>query len=120
MQIQVHANHTVNTSASLEAWARQALTEGLERFRGEISSLEVHLADINGERRSEDHKRCLLEARLLGRSPLAVRHQAERLDEALQGACDKLRRALDRELGKQQDQRQARDTIRRGAGPDLA
>lgn len=115
MQIQVRSNRTVNTSASLEDWARSELSKGLERFRDELTGLEVHLADINGDRISADHKRCTIEARINGRDPLAVHHQAERLDEALLGACDKLRRSLDRELSKQRDaQHRQRDSIRRG------
>lgn len=120
MQIQVHANHTVQTSASLEQWARAELAQALGRFGDELTALDVHLADINSDRVSADHKRCTLEARLNGRAPLAVHHQAERLDEALRGACDKLRRALDRERAKLRDaQHRRRDSIRRDAPPGL-
>ena len=119
MQIQVHSNHTVNTSASLEEWARRELGQALDRFADEISCLEVHLSDINSDRVSEDHKRCMIEARLHGREPLAVNHQAPRLDEALYGACDKLTRSLDSTLGKARDLHRRRETIRRDPGADL-
>ena len=120
MQIQVRSNHTVQTSASLEEWARQELVKALERFGDELTSVEVHLADINSGRVSEDHKRCTIEARLNGRDPVAVHHQAERLDDALHGASDKLKRSLERELGKQRDlTHRRRESIRRGTEPDL-
>lgn len=115
MQIQVRANHTVQTPASLENWASRALGQALARFADEISSLEVHLEDINDGRISADHKRCTLQARLHGLEPVAVQHAAERLDDALRGACDKLLRSLDRALARQRDAtHRQRASIRHG------
>jgi ribosome-associated translation inhibitor RaiA len=113
MQVQVNANHTVQTDESLERWARTELTEGLSRFRHEITSVEVHLSDQNSDRLSPDHKRCLIEARLVNHAPMAVNHAAPRLDEAFRGAADKLKRALEHSLGRLRDHRM-RDSIRHG------
>lgn len=117
MQIQVHANHTVQTVASLQAWASREVRQALERYADELTSVDVHLSDVNSARVSADHKRCLIEARPIGRDPLAVNHQAERLDEALRGACDKLQHALDSALGKAHDLRRQRQTLRRAPPP---
>jgi hypothetical protein len=115
MQIQVRANHSVQTPASLEDWARRELGQALARFGDDLSSLEVHLEDTNAGRSSADHKRCTLEARLNGLEPVAVHHAAERLDDALRGACDKLLRSLDRTLARQRDAtHRQRQSIRRG------
>ena len=112
MQVLVNANHTVQTDESLERWARTELTDGLSRFRHEITSVEVHLSDQNSDRLTPDQKRCLMEARLVNHAPLAVNHVAPRLDEAFRGAADKLKRALERTLGRLRDHR-LRDSIRR-------
>ena len=112
MQVQVNANHTVQTDESLERWARTELTEGLSRFRHEITSVEVHLSDQNSDRLSPDQKRCLIEARLVNHAPMAVNHVAPRLDEAFRGAADKLKRALEHTMGRLRDHR-LRDSIRR-------
>ena len=112
MQIKVNANHTVQTDESLERWARSELTQGLGRFRNEITPLEVHLSDQNSDRLSPDQKRCLIEARLVSHAPMAVNHVAPRLDEAFRGAADKLKRALEHSLGRLRDHR-LRDSIRR-------
>jgi ribosome-associated translation inhibitor RaiA len=114
MQVQVNANHTVQTDESLERWARSELLEGLSRFRNEITSVEVHLSDQNSERLSADHKRCLIEARLVNAAPLAVNHSAARLDEAFRGAAEKLKRALEHTLGRLRDHR-LRESIRGNA-----
>ena len=103
MQVQVNANHTVQTDESLERWARTELTDGLSRFRHEITSVEVHLSDQNSDRLSPDHKRCLIEARLVNHAPMAVNHVAPRLDAAFRGAADKLKRALEHSLGRLRD-----------------
>lgn len=103
MQVQVNANHTVQTDESMERWARTELTDGLSRFRHEITSVEVHLSDQNSDRLSPDHKRCLIEARLVNHAPMAVNHVAPRLDEAFRGAADKLKRALEHSLGRLRD-----------------
>ena len=112
MQIKVNANHTVHTDESLERWARTELTEGLSRFRHEITSVEVHLSDQNSDRLSPDQKRCLIEARLVSHAPMAVNHVAPRLDEAFRGAAEKLKRALEHTMGRLRDHR-LRDSIRR-------
>ena len=120
MQIQVRSNHSVQTPASLEAWARGELGPALARFAEDIGRLEVHLEDVTAGRLSADHKRCTLEARLHGLEPVAVQHAAERLDEAVRGACDKLLRSLDRALGRQRDAtHRQRESIRRGTGGGL-
>ncbi len=118
MQIRVHANQSIHGPGSLEPWVQQALEPALGRFAPDITALEVHLSDVNASRVTADHKRCTIEARVRGREPVAVRHQAERLDEALQGACDKLRRALERELGRLRDpEHRQRASIRHGNDP---
>ena len=112
MQIKVNANHTVQTDESLERWARSELTEGLSRFRNEITTLEVHLSDQNSDRLSPDQKRCLIEARLVNHAPMAVNHVAPRLDEAFRGAAEKLKRVLEHTLGRLREHR-LRESIRR-------
>jgi ribosome-associated translation inhibitor RaiA len=42
--------------------------------------------------------RCLLEARLAGLQPVTVSHQAATMEQAVDGAVDKLKRSLDSTL----------------------
>lgn len=116
MQIQVNSNHTIHTGESFERWASTELNESLSRFKNEITRIEVHMSDENSDKISTDHKRCMMEARLPNREPLAVNHQAPSQDEAFRGASDKLKRALEHSLGKLRDHR-ARESIRHE--PDL-
>jgi hypothetical protein len=47
----------------------------------------------------------MMEARLQGRKPQAVTHNAETVEQAIKGAADKLRRVLDSSLGRLDDAR---------------
>jgi hypothetical protein len=47
----------------------------------------------------------MIEARLEGRQPTAVKHAAPTLDQAAKGAADKLKSSLESALGKLSDRR---------------
>lgn len=111
MQIQLHTDNHVHGEESLADWTDRELRERLSRFVDHITRVEVHLSDVNGARVSGQDKRCMLEARLAGRAPLAVSHDAGKVADALFGASDKLVRALDTALGRVRDAH-GRDTIR--------
>ncbi|MBE0545141.1 MAG: HPF/RaiA family ribosome-associated protein [Verrucomicrobia bacterium] len=62
--------------------------------------VEVHLSDENGEKTGGRDKRCMMEARLEGHQPIAVTDEAETIAQAIDGAADKLKSALDSTLGR--------------------
>ena len=47
--------------------------------------------------------RCLLEARIEGRQPIAVSNQADNIELAVSGAIDKLKASLETILGRLRD-----------------
>ncbi|MDB5870347.1 MAG: putative ribosomal subunit interface protein [Polaromonas sp.] len=116
MQIQVNSNHSIDTGESFERWANTELNESFSRFKDEITRIEVHMSDESSDKISPDHTRCMLEARLVNRDPVAVNHHAASQDEAFRGASDKLKRLLEHTLDKLRDHR-ARASIRHE--PDL-
>ena len=83
MQVQLNTDSHVQGAESLAAWVETELKDKLARFRDQITRIEVHLSDINGERVGGDEKRCLLEARLTGRQPVAVSHNADKVADAV-------------------------------------
>jgi ribosome-associated translation inhibitor RaiA len=55
----------------------------------------MHLGDENSSAKGGGNdKRCMIEARVDGRPPIAVTAQAPTLDEAMDGAADKIERSL--------------------------
>ena len=96
----------VNTDANIEG--REALIEHvsatvervLKRFEDQVTRVEVHLSDQNGDKSGQRDKRCVMEARLEGRQPVAATDDAPTTDQAVRGAADKLLRLLETQLGR--------------------
>jgi ribosome-associated translation inhibitor RaiA len=76
--------------------------DALGRFNDRITRVEVHLSDQSGPKDGQRDKRCMMEVRLRGRQPTAVTHQAKTLNQAIDGAADKLRRSVASGLGRMQ------------------
>lgn len=113
MQIQLNTDSHVQGEESLATWCERELKDKLARFRDHVTRIEVHLSDVNGARTTGQDKRCKLEARLAGRPPVTVQHDAAKVAEALHGAADKLLRVLDSDLGRAKDAH-GRESIRGG------
>ena len=58
------------------------------------------MSDENGQNRGGRDQRCMMEARVQGRQPLAVTDQAESLEQAVAGAAGKLARLIESTLGR--------------------
>jgi len=112
MQILVETDHNITGRAAMADRVRAVVEAALGRFGAQITRVEVHLSDENAQKHGADDKRCVMEARLQGRRPVAVTHLADDLDKAVNGAADKLARLLDSTLGR------LRNPKRRG-GPAL-
>ena len=76
------------------------------RFGQQVTRVEAHVGDDNSRSKSgANDMRCMLEARVAGAKPVAVTHQAESVKQAVNGAADKLLKALESTLGKLDDRR---------------
>jgi ribosome-associated translation inhibitor RaiA len=100
MQIQINTDHNIEAHETLIAHLRSSVESALSRFGEHITRVEVHLSDENASKSGPTDKRCLIEARLEGRQPLAVKHEAASLGQAVHGATDKLARSIDGILGR--------------------
>ena len=105
MQIQVHSDNHIEGSARLVEWVSASVTSKLERFDDELTRIVVHLHDDNGQKAGAQDKRCHIEARPKGLQPLSVTHKAESLEQALDGAIERLNHALSHQFGKLRQKR---------------
>lgn len=111
MQIQINTDHNVEGYDALTSQIHSAVDAALSRYKEQISRVEVHLSDENSSKKEgKDDMRCMLEARLSGKEPLAVTHSAATTHQSVGGALDKLTRLLESTLGRQRDKRR-RQTI---------
>lgn len=114
MQVQVHSDNRIDGSARLNDWVSSCIFGKLERFDDDITRVVVHLNDENGEKAGPHDKRCQIEARAKGQAPVSVTHKAESLEFAVDGAIEKIGKALDHQFGKLRAKR-APETYREAA-----
>lgn len=100
MTIQINTDNNLSVHEAFGNQLDDLLSEELSRFSEHITRLEVHLSDDNGSKDGINDKRCLLEARLQGRQPIAVKQVANNYEQAVNGAIDKLKSSLDTILGR--------------------
>ncbi|MGE1173936.1 HPF/RaiA family ribosome-associated protein [Pseudomonas sp. BW7P1] len=100
MQIQVNSDNHIQSSKRLEEWVRTTIESMLDRYEEDLTRVEVHLSDENGDKPGPHDLRCQLEARPKGQPPISVTHKADSLEQALEGAAEKLEHALEHKFGK--------------------
>ncbi len=106
MHIQINTDRNVASNEALVAYVSSETEQALNRFNELITRVEVHLGDENSDKKGgKDCLKCVMEARIEGRQPVAVTHQATTLDQAVNGAVSKLSRLIESTLGRTGDQR---------------
>jgi ribosome-associated translation inhibitor RaiA len=103
MHIQVNTDDNVHGGEDLAQRVRLMIENSVGRFSDRITRIEAHLTDENGTKGGANDKRCMLEARLTGLDPLAVTHLAASMQLAIDGATEKLEKALEHKLGRLAD-----------------
>ena len=104
MQVQVETDNHVEGREKLIEHVEGVIRDAVDRYQDQVTHVEAHLGDVNsGDRSGSADMRCMFEARLAGLKNIAVKHQAESLHLAIEGAADKLTKALASALGKRQD-----------------
>lgn len=109
MQIKINTDRNIQGHEELVARVSGVVESALSRISDHITRVEVHVSDENSNKKGgNDTMRCVMEARLEGRRPIAVTHQAATLDQAVDGAADKLTGLIESTLGRLRDQRSRR------------
>jgi ribosome-associated translation inhibitor RaiA len=100
MQIQINTDRNIEGLDAFSEQVRVDVDSALDRYREQISRVEVHLSDENADKSGQRDKRCLIEARLEGRQPIAVTEEAASIEQAVRGATGKLTRLIATQLGR--------------------
>ena len=95
MKIQINTDRNIEGHEGLAAEVAAAVESALSLVSHRITRVEVHLSDEDGQRNGHRDKRCVMEARIEGRPPLAVTDQAASVDLAVEGAAGKLARLIE-------------------------
>lgn len=115
MQIQLNTDRNIEGHEALATHVSSVVQDALSQFSDHITRVEVHLSDENGvakDRKSgQGDKRCMMEARLERFHPVAVTAYAASVQQAVDGAADKLARMIDSTLGRLHDHKHRRDAL---------
>jgi hypothetical protein len=115
VQIRVNTDHNVHGGEGLATYVTTDLEEGLFRFGGWLTGVEVHFSEDGGSK--PEDKKCVIEARPSGKQPVAVTHHATTVDDAFAGAKQKLVRVLDSRYNRAHDHKGS-DSIRHMPAPE--
>lgn len=97
MQIQVNTDNHTAGSAELTRQVEGVVEAALGRFSDRITRVEIHLTDENSSAKSRGNDmRCVMEARPASHQPITVSHEGTSLEQALDGAANKLEKSLSR------------------------
>lgn len=103
MKIQINTDNNIVGSEELAEHAEATVENTLGHLAEHITRVEVHLSDENSDKGGSHDKRCMMEARIEGRQPIAVSDEAESIGQAIDGAAKKLKRSIDHTLGRLSD-----------------
>jgi ribosome-associated translation inhibitor RaiA len=103
MQIQFNTDKNVTGNEELIALSTSLISEELSRYSHQITRMEVHLSDEDGNKEGFNDKRCMMEARLAGMKPIAVTSHANTHEQAINGALSKLKTSLEKTTGRLKD-----------------
>ncbi|MDD2321396.1 MAG: hypothetical protein PHO83_15230, partial [Geobacteraceae bacterium] len=76
MKIQINTDSNIEGNEALAAQVRSTVAGVLDRISDTITRVEVHLSDESSQKKSQNDKRWVMEARPEGRQPVAVSDQA--------------------------------------------
>ncbi len=108
MQVILNTDHPAGDFDSLSTHVTAVVDEALVHHHNHITRVEVHLGDENGPKTSPGDKRCMMEARVDGRPPIAVTHHADTVESAVHGAARSLAKAIEGVLGRARGNRERR------------
>jgi ribosome-associated translation inhibitor RaiA len=100
MIIQFNTDKNVHGSEEFTAPYVTQIEEELSRYSDQITRIEVHLSDEDGNKSGLHAMRCMIEARVEGKQPIAVTNKDDTYDQAVGGALDKLAASLDTLFGR--------------------
>jgi|APIni6443716594_1056825.scaffolds.fasta_scaffold514040_1 ribosome-associated translation inhibitor RaiA len=98
--IKFNTGNNVILSEGLIASSTSLISAELSRYSHQITRVEVHLSDKDGNNDGFNDKRCMVKARLAGMNPIAVTSNGKSHEQAFFGAIDKMKTSLEKITGR--------------------
>lgn len=101
MDIRFNSDNAINGSADMAQAVEDRLTERLDtRFGSRLTTIEVHVRDVDGDSNRSDGVEARLEARPKNGDPIFVAERGEKPMDAVNAALGTLVNRLDSVFGK--------------------
>lgn len=100
MQVQVNSDHKIDGGEAQNKWVVEIVQGALSHTSANVTRVEVHLNVAAGAKEAPSEFRCMMEARLEARQPVAVTQNGPALDPAVREAAQKLARLVEHTLAK--------------------
>jgi ribosomal subunit interface protein len=119
MQIQISSDKNISMHHKLSTLIESDLNRILSRYKDQLTRVEVHLSDEDGDKSGPQDKRCLLEARPKAHQSLTVTNSTPDVHTAVSGAANKMLRLLETTFGRIEDKHRTLTTRTSGEGQNL-
>ncbi|MEC5395346.1 HPF/RaiA family ribosome-associated protein [Bergeyella sp. RCAD1439] len=96
MDIIINTDNQVEFTQKDKDFYREELQNNLKRFEEYLTRYEVFFSDESSNKDTPGDQKCVIEARIKGRNPERVSHNASERKAAFDGAVSKMRTVLDR------------------------
>lgn len=103
MLVQFNTDKNIEGTEELALESEESIRSALTHFADQITRIEMHVSDENSNKKGgDDAIRCNIEARLSGLQPIAVSHSASTVAQSVDGAADKMKRAIEGVVGRRE------------------
>jgi ribosome-associated translation inhibitor RaiA len=100
MLVQIHTDKNIEGGSRFSEFFTNEIKNELARFDEIVTRIEVHVSDENGNKSAPNDKKCVIEARVEKKQPIAVTATADSPEKAFYEALEKMQRVLDTTLEK--------------------
>ena len=95
MLVQIHTDKNIEGGSRFSEYFSAEIKEKLARFNEIVTRIEVHVTDQNGSKTSPNDKKCVIEARIEKKQPIAVTAHGDTAEKTFSQALEKVQRVLE-------------------------
>ena len=95
MLVQIHTDKNIEGGSRFTEYFTTEIKNELARFDEIVTRVEVHITDENGNKSTPNDKKCVIEAKVEKKQPIAVTANADSAEKAFFEALEKIQRVLD-------------------------
>ena len=95
MLVQIHTDKNIEGGSRFAEYFTTEIKSELARFDEIVTRVEVHITDENGNKSTPNDKKCVIEAKVEKKQPIAVTAHADSPEKAFFEALEKIQRVLD-------------------------